>query len=107
MKFSGISHFCAIVEMDEEGSLYAPELSFGSHMFQDLVEAEIFYTALFHVTREDEALRKAFFRKYAKTLPLPEQFAELSHMVNIYDFSGSGLMLYYDIRSGETLCAVV
>ena len=107
VKFSGISHFCAIVEMDEEGSLYAPELSFGSHMFQDLVEAEIFYTALFHVTREDEALRKAFFRKYAKTLPLPEQFAELSHMVNIYDFSGSGLMLYYDIRSGETLCAVV
>ncbi len=107
VKFSGISHFCAIVEMDEEGSLYAPELSFGSHMFQDLVEAEIFYTALFHVTREDEALRKEFFRKYAKTLPLPEQFAELSHMVNIYDFSGSGLMLYYDIRSGETLCAVV
>ena len=63
--------------------------------------------SVFHVTREDEALRKEFFRKYAKTLPLPEQFAELSHMVNIYDFSGSGLMLYYDIRSGETLCAVV
>jgi hypothetical protein len=24
-----------------------PELSFGSHMFQDLVEAEIYYGALF------------------------------------------------------------
>ena len=107
VKFSGISHFCAIVEMDEEGSLYAPELSFGSHMFQDLVEAEIFYTALFHVTREDEDMRRELFRKYAKVLPLPEQFQELSHMVSIYDFSDSGLMLYYDIRSGETLCAVV
>ena len=69
MKFSGISHFCAIVEMDEEGSLYAPELSFGSHMFQDLVEAEIFYTALFHVTKEDEALRKEFFPEVCENTP--------------------------------------
>lgn len=106
VKFSGISHFCAIVEMDEEGSLYAPELSYGSHMFQDLVEAEIFYTALFHVTGEDERRRREFFQSHAKSLPLPAQFEELSHMVSLYDFSDGRLMLYYDIRSGETLCAL-
>lgn len=106
VKFSGISHFCAIVEMDEEGSLYAPELSYGSHMFQDLVEAEIFYTALFHVTGKDERRRREFFQSHAKSLPLPAQFEELSHMVSLYDFSDGRLMLYYDIRSGETLCAL-
>ena len=106
VKFSGISHFCAIVEMDEEGSLYAPELSYGSHMFQDLVEAEIFYTALFHVTGEDERRRREFFQSHARSLPLPAQFEELSHMVSLYDFSDGRLMLYYDIRSGETLCAL-
>lgn len=107
VKFSGISNFCAIVEMDQEGSLYAPELSFGSHMFQDLVEAEIFYTAWFHVTREDDRLRSAFFEQYAEELPIPEQFPELSHMVKIYDFSGKDLRLYYNIQGGETLCAVI
>lgn len=106
VKFSGISRFCAIVEMDEEGALYAPELSFGSHMFQDLVEAEIFYTALFHVTKEEEERRERLFERYAREMPLPSQFEELSNMVKIYDFSESGLRLYYDIQSGETLCAV-
>ena len=107
VKFSGISNFCAIVEMDEEGSLYAPELSFGSHMFQDLVEAEIFYTALFHMTKEEEEKRRQFFDQYAVLLPIPEQFRELSHIVKIYDFSGKGLKLFYDIKSNETLCAVL
>ncbi len=105
VKFSGISHFCAIVEMDEEGSPYAPELSFGSHMFQDLVEAEIFYTALFHVTKEEEERRQRFFEACARPLPIPGQFTELSHMVKVYSFSSCGLRLWYDIKSGEALCA--
>ena len=45
VKFAGISQFCAIVEMDDDQSGYSPELSFGSHMFQDLVEAQILYIA--------------------------------------------------------------
>ncbi len=106
VKFSGISNFCAIVEMDEEGSLYAPELSFRSHMFQDLVEAEIFYTALFHMSREDERRRTAFFGECASEVPLPVQFEELAYMVKVYDFEGKGLRLYYDIQSGETLCGI-
>lgn len=107
VKFSGISNFCAIVEMDEEGSLYAPELSFGSHMFQDLVEAEIFYTALFHITKEDEKKRRELFETHAQEQEIPSQFRELSDMVKIYDFSGKGLYLYYDIKGNETLCALI
>ena len=43
--FGDISNFSAICEVSEQKVGYMPELSYGSHMFQDLVEAEIFYGA--------------------------------------------------------------
>jgi hypothetical protein len=47
VKFSEINNMAAIGEVAfAEGDLM-PELSFGSHFFQDLVEADIFYLALF------------------------------------------------------------
>ena len=45
--FSDISAFEAICEVEEKEAGYNPELSYGSHMFQDLVEADILYTAVF------------------------------------------------------------
>ena len=45
--FADISYFSAILEESYSEVGYMPELSFGSHMFQDLVEAEIYYGALF------------------------------------------------------------
>lgn len=42
VSFAAINHFCAICEMSDSEVGYMPELSYGSHMFQDLVEAEIF-----------------------------------------------------------------
>ncbi len=46
--FSDISEYEIICEAEESGAGYNPELSYGSHIFQDLVEAEILYTAVFH-----------------------------------------------------------
>ena len=46
--FSDISTFEIICETEERRAGYNPELSYGSHIFQDLVEAEILYTAVFH-----------------------------------------------------------
>ena len=45
--FADISEFEAICEIEEKKAGYNPELSYGSHIFQDLVEAEILYTAVF------------------------------------------------------------
>ena len=45
--FSDISEFNAIFEVSEKRAGYMPELSYGSHIFQDLVEAGILYTAIF------------------------------------------------------------
>ncbi|MDR0963211.1 MAG: PEP/pyruvate-binding domain-containing protein, partial [Clostridium sp.] len=48
VKFADISGFCGICEVSEKSVGYMPELSYGSHMFQDLVEAEILYGAIWN-----------------------------------------------------------
>jgi hypothetical protein len=47
VKFSEINNMAAIGEVAFVECDLMPELSFGSHFFQDLVEADIFYLALF------------------------------------------------------------
>ena len=47
VNFSEISNMTAIGEVAFPDGDLMPELSFGSHFFQDLVEADIFYLALF------------------------------------------------------------
>ena len=106
VKFAGISQFCAIVEMDDDQSGYSPELSFGSHMFQDLVEAEIFYTALFRTGKESARKREKILSGIGKLCELPDQYKHLSDMVHLYQVEDSGLMLYYDMEKGRTLCGV-
>ena len=46
-EFSDISGFDAVCEIAESRAGYNPELSYGSHIFQDLVEAQILYMAVF------------------------------------------------------------
>lgn len=48
VSFGDISGFSAICEISESRAGYMPELSYGSHMFQDLVEAQILYGAIFN-----------------------------------------------------------
>ena len=45
--FAELSGYCGICEVSDDRAGYMPELSFGSHMFQDLVEADIFYAAIY------------------------------------------------------------
>lgn len=46
--FADISGFSVICEVSDSRAGYMPELSYGSHMFQDLVEAEIVYNAVWN-----------------------------------------------------------
>ncbi|MEY6431656.1 PEP/pyruvate-binding domain-containing protein [Thioalkalicoccus limnaeus] len=47
IRFGDISRVAVIVEVAELGDGLVPDLSFGSHFFQDLVESQIAYVALF------------------------------------------------------------
>lgn len=46
--FGDISNFSIVCEVSDNRAGYMPELSYGSHMFQDLVEAEIIYGAIWN-----------------------------------------------------------
>ena len=100
--FSEISAFEAVCEVEETRAGYNPELSYGSHFFQDLVEAEIIYTAVFNN-------RKTL--RYAPEMlkGLPELSAETetggipAGVVRICDVSGRECMLYHDISNERLL----
>ena len=96
--FADISEMRAIAEVAETKAGYQPELSFGSHIFQDLVEAEIFYTAVFANERtriwRPEKLR-TFPDVTEKFLPeLPEG---LQNVISVYDVSEGACTLWYDM----------
>lgn len=105
--FAEINQFCAICEMAEREVGYMPELSYGSHMFQDLVEAEIFYTAIFD-NSQTMYFNRDYFKENTNILPdiLPE-YLEYADIVQIYDLRGKGLKLYSDVRNEKTVLGKV
>ena len=101
--FAEINHFCAVCEMSEREAGYLPELSYGSHMFQDLVEAEIFYTAIFD-NNKTKYFNRNYFQGHDNMLDriLPE-YKEYKEIIQVYDLRGEGLTLYSDVRNEKAV----
>ena len=100
--FSDISAFEIICETEERKAGYNPELSYGSHIFQDLVEAEILYTAVFN---SEKTIR---FQpdKLEGSPDLVAQFehgTELSGIVHVYDVSGRKCEVFHDVANERLL----
>ena len=66
--FGDISGFSENCEVSDNRAGYMPELSYGSHMFQDLVEARIRYHAVFNNHRTLE-YHPDLFRASAGSFP--------------------------------------
>ncbi|MCR5119705.1 MAG: PEP/pyruvate-binding domain-containing protein [Lachnospiraceae bacterium] len=102
--FSDISAFEVICETEETKAGYNPELSYGSHIFQDLVEAQILYTAVFHN-------EKTIHYSPDKLEAFPDivgEFADkeiLSDIVHVYDLSSRKCAVYNDIANEHLLMA--
>jgi pyruvate,water dikinase len=103
--FADICEFQAICEVSCSEAGYMPELSYGSHMFQDLVEADMLYCAIYQ-NEKTLAYTPGLFASCPNLLSeiLP-QAKDLESILSVYDLSGQGLCLYHDMESGETLCA--
>jgi hypothetical protein len=87
-----------------------PELSFGSHFFQDLVETDIFYASIFEnkdTTRYyDPDFLNGRENIMREVYGASEAEADLSEIVQICDVSDMGLTIATDITTGETLCGI-
>ena len=103
--FAEISKFIAILEESFSEVGYVPELSFGSHMFQDLVEADIYYGALFENEKRLE-FNKQIIYNYPNQLQHinPNLDDEIYDMIHVIDFKEDTLELYHDMKKDESKC---
>jgi len=85
VSYADINKTAALIEIARQKSNYVPELSFGTHFFQDLVEANIRYLPLYP-DEEGVIFNTAFFNSSENILPdlLPE-YAYLQDVVKVID----------------------
>ena len=83
--YSGINNTALLVEIARKKGNYVPDLSFGTHFFQDLVEARIHYLALYP-DEEGNIFNEAFFQDSPSVLSqlLPEH-GRLERAVRVID----------------------
>ncbi len=103
VRFSEISQMSILCEISYPGGNLMPELSYGSHFFQDLVEEEIFYVALF-CEKTDTVFHKERLQNYENLLwHLPEAQKYID-VVFVYDMSDQNLMLMADVLTQKLVC---
>ena len=94
--YSDINNTALLVEIARRKKDYIPEPSFGTHFFQDLVEASIHYLPLYP-DDPGNIFNERFLTTQKNILPelLPD-FADLSETIRVIDIPGStgGLVLH-------------
>ena len=78
--YSGINNTQMLIEIAKKKGSYVPDLSFGTHFFQDLVEAKIRYLALYP-DEEGVLFREDFFKSSHNILE--ELLPECAHLKTI------------------------
>ena len=100
VSFAEISHYSCICELAYQSHGLRPELSYGSHFFQDLVESGIFYAAVYQ-GEEGCLFREEAFDAF------PDRFRELGgpaaleDVVKVYDFGENRAILYAEVASQD------
>lgn len=102
--FAEINRFSTLCEMSYPSGNLMPELSYGSHFFQDLVESGIFYIALF-CEKSDVVFHKTLLEKCPNQLAtlLPESQAYAS-VVKVCNTAEMELHLTADILTQTVVC---
>ena len=100
--FTELSNMTVLCEVASREVGLMPELSYGSHFFQDIVETGIFYVAIFDgekgvVFNPEYVLNKE--NLLASLLPQSSQFSDVIHIAKT-----KGMEIFSDIVSQRLLC---
>jgi hypothetical protein len=102
--FAELNNITALAEIAFPGGNLMPELSFGTHFFQDLVEADIFYVALFPGSPFC-TYRKEWLEELPNALEgIMPASSRYKKVVKVYNLPGEGLQLMADVVSQRLLC---
>ena len=88
VKFSEINNLSIICEVAEMHENLIPDVSLGTHFFNDLVESDMLYLAI-HPLKEDEIINKAVLENELNYLPFlipdAEHFQHALKVISPYD----------------------
>lgn len=104
VRFAELCHMSVICEVASIEEGFMPELSYGSHFFQDLVETGIFYIAIFQGQKEvifnsEQLLEQENI--LAEMLPKSSKYSDVIHVNKT-----EGMEIISDIQSQMVLCRV-
>jgi len=104
VKFAEINNVAVLAEVAFSAGNLMPELSFGTHFFQDLVETNIFYVALFP-EKKDVVFNSAWFAQWKNLFAelIPESPA-YEDCIGVYDVSAQGLRIMSDVIAQKVIC---
>jgi len=104
VRFAEINNIAVMGEIAFSGGNLMPELSFGTHFFQDLVETNIFYAAIFPEKKHvfyDEKWMDSLKDIYGELLPDNTKY---SGIIRVFDVGDKDLKIVSDIVSQQMLC---
>jgi hypothetical protein len=107
VSFAEICNIAALVEIASPKEGLMPELSFGTHFFQDLVETDIVYVALFP-NKEQAIYNAEVMARFRDTLPefLPDAGIARNVIKVLRPREGQEFRLDVDIKSRQLICHV-
>jgi hypothetical protein len=101
--YADIDNTSVLVEMAREDKGHIPEVSYGTHFFQDLVEAGILYLPVYPSDPESK-FNEDFFGEGANVLPqLIPELSEFAEFINLIDVTRSAKGLYAHILADPSV----
>jgi len=104
VKFAEINNVAVLAEIAFSAGNLMPELSFGTHFFQDLVETNIFYVALFPEKKDclfDSQRLAGLNNLFAKFMPEAIRYEDV---IGVYDLSQKPYRIMSDVVSQKIIC---
>ncbi len=103
VSYADICHTSMLVEIARKRGSYLPDVSFGTHFFNDLVEAQIAYLPLYPDEPEviwNEPFLRGSANSLASVAPSYERFEEVVRVIHVPTVT-NGLMLHVIMDSEE------
>ena len=105
--YAGICNTQMLIEIARRKGGYVPDLSFGTHFFQDLVEANIRYLALYPDEEGDLFDERFFLESPNAFLELLPEYVRLERVIRVIDVQrvlpGGELNVYMDGENDQAL----
>lgn len=108
--YADIDQVAVLIEVAHEEDGHVPEVSYGTHFFQDLVEAEIIYMPVYP-SQSGSDFNETFFRESANQLtqycPSLSAYASIVKLIDVSsDHDGRHIQLVADPESRRAVCYV-